>query len=41
MAMNAREFMRLDVVVLAIILYAVLGKLSDTAAKLLEQWLLK
>jgi len=41
MAMNAREFMRLDVVVLAIIIYAVLGKLSDTAAKLLEQLLLK
>ncbi|WP_420818509.1 aliphatic sulfonate ABC transporter permease SsuC [Paenibacillus paeoniae] len=40
MAMNAREFMRLDVVVLAIILYAILGKLSDTAAKLLEQALL-
>jgi len=41
MAMNAREFMRLDVVVLAIIIYAILGKLSDTAAKILEQQLLK
>ncbi|WP_144023687.1 aliphatic sulfonate ABC transporter permease SsuC [Paenibacillus sp. FSL H8-0548] len=41
MAMNAREFMRLDVVVLAIIMYAILGKLSDTAAKILEQTLLK
>ncbi|KKC48972.1 alkanesulfonate transporter permease subunit [Paenibacillus sp. D9] len=40
MAMNAREFMRLDIVVLAILLYAVLGKLSDTAARLLEQRLL-
>jgi sulfonate transport system permease protein len=40
MAMNAREFMQMDVVVLAIILYAVLGKLSDMLAKLLEQqWL--
>ncbi|WP_139991133.1 aliphatic sulfonate ABC transporter permease SsuC [Paenibacillus paridis] len=41
MAMNAREFMRLDVVVLAIIMYAILGKLSDTAAKILEEKLLK
>jgi len=41
MAMNAREFMRLDVVVLAIIIYALLGKLSDTIAKLLEQKLLQ
>ncbi|MDF2668776.1 MAG: ssuC [Paenibacillus sp.] len=40
MAMNAREFMRMDVVVLAIVLYAVLGKLSDLFAKLLERiWL--
>jgi len=41
MAMNAREFMRLDIVVLAIIIYALLGKLSDTAARLLEQRLLQ
>lgn len=40
MAMNAREFMRLDIVVLAIIIYALLGKLSDSAAKWLEHWLL-
>lgn len=40
MAMNAREFMQTDVVVLSILLYAVLGKLADTAAKLLEEkWL--
>jgi sulfonate transport system permease protein len=37
MAMNAREFMQLDVVVLSIILYALLGKLSDFAAKLAER----
>lgn len=41
MAMNAREFMQLDIVVLAIILYALLGKLADSLAKLLEQLLLK
>lgn len=41
MAMNAREFMRLDVVVLAIIIYALLGKLSDSIAKLLEKRLLQ
>lgn len=42
MAMNAREFMQTDVVVLSILLYAVLGKLADTTAKVLEakclQW---
>ncbi|MBB6633018.1 aliphatic sulfonate ABC transporter permease SsuC [Cohnella thailandensis] len=41
MAMNAREFMRLDIVVFAIILYAILGKLSDSAAKLMERRLLR
>lgn len=40
MAMNAREFMQLDVVVLSILLYALLGKLSDWLAKLMERsWL--
>ncbi|MFD1956025.1 aliphatic sulfonate ABC transporter permease SsuC [Paenibacillus thailandensis] len=40
MAMNAREFFQLDVVVLSIILYALLGKLSDTIAKWMERrWL--
>ena len=40
MAMNAREFFQLDVVVFAIIIYALLGKLSDTMAKWLERrWL--
>lgn len=41
MAMNAREFMQLDVVVLSIILYAILGKLSDYTAKLAERRFLK
>ncbi|MBL8444520.1 MAG: ABC transporter permease subunit, partial [Zoogloeaceae bacterium] len=40
MAMNAREFLQTDVVVLAILLYALLGKLADTAARALERnWL--
>ncbi|MBJ7221514.1 MULTISPECIES: aliphatic sulfonate ABC transporter permease SsuC [unclassified Brenneria] len=40
LAMNAREFLQTDVVVMAIILYAVLGKLADIAARLLERsWL--
>jgi sulfonate transport system permease protein len=40
MAMNAREFFQLDVVVLCIVLYALLGKLSDLIAKWLERrWL--
>ncbi|KAF1068768.1 MAG: putative aliphatic sulfonates transport permease protein SsuC [Pseudomonas citronellolis] len=40
LAMNAREFLQTDVVVLAIILYAVLGKLADLGARGLERlWL--
>jgi len=41
MAMTAREFMQTDIVVLAILLYAVLGKLADTAARWLERRLLR
>ena len=41
MSMNAREYMQLDVVVLAIILYAILGKVADVIAKFLEKKLLK
>lgn len=41
MAMNAREFLQTDVVVFSILLYALLGKLADSAAKLLERWLLQ
>lgn len=36
MAMDAREFMQMDVVVLSILLYALLGKLADVLAKTLE-----
>lgn len=40
MAMNAREFMQTDVVVLSILLYALLGKLADVATRQLEKkWL--
>ena len=41
MAMNAREFMQLDIVVLSILLYAILGKLSDYMAKIAEKRFLK
>lgn len=41
MATSAREFMQMDIVVLTIVLYAILGKLSDFIAKLLEYRLLK
>ena len=41
MAMNAREFLQTDVVVLAIVLYAILGKLADSAARLLERRMLR
>ncbi|OCQ99085.1 alkanesulfonate transporter permease subunit [Nostoc sp. MBR 210] len=36
MAMNAREFMQTDVVVLSIVIYALLGKLANSIAKALE-----
>lgn len=38
LAMNAREFLQTDIVVLAIVLYALLGKLADLAARGLEHW---
>ncbi|MFD0697078.1 ABC transporter permease subunit [Paenibacillus sp. GCM10027628] len=40
MATHAREFMQMDIVVLCVILYALLGKLSDLIAKFCEKrWL--
>jgi ABC-type nitrate/sulfonate/bicarbonate transport system permease component len=33
MAMQAREFLLVDVVVLAILIYALLGKLADSVAR--------
>ncbi|MBW9115128.1 ABC transporter permease subunit [Rhizobium cauense] len=41
MANNAREFMMTDVVVLALVIYAVLGKLADVIARSLERRALK
>ena len=37
MAMQAREFMLIDVVVLSILIYALLGKLADVIARALER----
>jgi len=37
MAMQAREFLLVDVVVLSILIYALLGKLADSAARVLER----
>jgi len=37
MAMQAREFLQIDVVVLSIVIYALLGKLADSVARLLER----
>jgi sulfonate transport system permease protein len=36
LAMNAREFMQTDIIVFSILLYALLGKFSDTMARQLE-----
>ncbi|GAB4216730.1 MAG: ABC transporter permease subunit [Synechococcales cyanobacterium] len=41
MAMNAREFLQTDVVVLSIVLYALLGKLADAVARFLEKLCLR
>jgi sulfonate transport system permease protein len=41
MTMNAREFLQTDVVVLGVLLYALLGKLADSSAKLLERLTLR
>jgi sulfonate transport system permease protein len=37
MTMNAREFLQTDVVLLGIVIYALLGKLSDVATKICER----
>jgi sulfonate transport system permease protein len=37
MAMQAREFMQIDIVVLSIMIYALLGKLADSASRALER----
>lgn len=37
MAMNARDFMQMDIIVLSIVLYALLGKISDVIAKYFEE----
>ena len=37
MAMQAREFLQIDIVVLAILIYALLGKLADSVARALER----
>ncbi|MGJ8526474.1 putative aliphatic sulfonates transport permease protein SsuC [Halomonadaceae bacterium LMG 33818] len=41
LAMNAREFLQTDIVLLTIVLYALLGKIADLFAKGLEFWLLR
>jgi len=41
LAMNAREFMQADIIILSIILYALLGKVADWIARWLEQRLLR
>ncbi|MTK09108.1 MAG: ABC transporter permease subunit [Hungatella sp.] len=41
MAMSARELMQMDKILLSIILYAILGKLSDAAAGFLDRKLIR
>jgi sulfonate transport system permease protein len=37
MAMQAREFMQIDIVVLSILIYALLGKVADSTSRVLER----
>jgi sulfonate transport system permease protein len=37
LAMNAREFMHTDIILLSILIYALLGKLADVAVRVLER----
>jgi sulfonate transport system permease protein len=37
MAMQAREFMQVDVVIVSILIYALLGKIADSASRILER----
>jgi sulfonate transport system permease protein len=37
MTMNAREFLQTDVMLVGILMYALLGKLADVAARRLER----
>ncbi|KJV42096.1 ABC transporter permease [Acinetobacter indicus] len=41
MTMNAREFLQTDIVLVGILLYALLGKLADVLAVVLERYLLR
>ena len=41
MTMNAREFLQTDVVLVGVLLYALLGKLADLVARLLERRFLR
>lgn len=41
LAMNAREFVRTDVVLLTIVIYALLGKFADSLTRVLERRLLR
>lgn len=41
MAMQAREFLQIDIVVLSIVIYALLGKIADSVARLLERMCLQ
>ncbi|MGH8054710.1 MAG: aliphatic sulfonate ABC transporter permease SsuC [Stenotrophomonas sp.] len=41
LTMNAREFLRTDIVLVGILLYALLGKLADLCARGLERWWLR
>jgi sulfonate transport system permease protein len=38
---NARDFLRTDIVIVGLLVYAVVGLLMDTVVRLAERWILR
>jgi sulfonate transport system permease protein len=38
---NARDFLRTDIVIVGLLVYAVIGLLMDTVVRLIERWMLR
>lgn len=38
---NARDFLRTDIVIVGLLVYAIIGLLMDTAVRLIERWMLR
>jgi sulfonate transport system permease protein len=38
---NARDFLRTDIVIVGLLVYALVGLLMDTIVRLIERWILR